>query len=168
MNSNRLLIYLVLGILISTYGCHCLGGDPEPIGLKCVEIDKVTKNFNFDILAKYRFNNEPIQSEGNATVIIDFYDYNLVEEQEDDICLYEVNSMKETYTENFDSNGKVTITLPATEFDNKWDNAYFTIFVHFPVSTDVDLFANTKYAVAKYDSDENYVVLFSYLSEDDL
>lgn len=171
MKIYTLPLYLFLLFLILTNGCLCENEDADADdGLTwkpCLNIDPVEKVFTFDVYAKYRILDEPIQSEGMVTVRVETDDYTLKEEK-DDKCKYEYDSHNYYFTENFNSVGKAVVKTSAFTFDNKYDKVYFKITVHFPHSTDVDQFANTRYGSAKYDSETSYVMTFSYISEYDL
>lgn len=160
-------------LLLLTNGCICEheygDADDEDLYVKpCAPVDPtVNKVFTFEIHGKYRTSGEPIQNEGSVTVGVEMDDYSLQSEM-DGQCKYKLDINKSYYTEDFDTGGKAVINTVGFNFDNKYDKLYFNITVHFPHSSDVDQFANTQYGTAKYDSENNYILFFSYISEYDL
>jgi hypothetical protein len=171
MRIFKLSVYLFLTFILITNGCLCENEDVDADdGLEwkpCVNIDPVAREFTFDVYAKYRALDEPMQSEGMVTVKVEMEDY-MLKEEKDGKCKYEYESTNYYFTENFNNVGKALVKTSAFTFDNENDRLNFAITVHLSSSTDVDQFANTRYGSAKYNSENSYVLVFSYISEYDL
>lgn len=171
MATSRMHIYFLFFLILIINGCNCGNADPDDdLVLKnCADIDKVSKKFTFEIYAKYRYNNEPIQNEGEVIVYATIIDYIYSKHHvNESFCFYEESVITDNYVKNFDQSGKAIITLDEFEFDNKYDRIFFYVQVSFPSTSDIEAFANTQYGAARYDSPESSVLFFSYKSDLDL
>jgi hypothetical protein len=170
MNIAKITLYGMLFSLLFVQGCDgCYGDAEEGVKLPCQNIDPISKEFTFEVYAKYRYNNQPIQGEGQATVVLTWEKYLFQDYHNQEICIYDVpDRVKFVFTQNFDESGKAIVKADPLLFKTKYDKAYFSVSVNFPHTSDIDQFINTEYGTAKFDSEETYILFFSYLSENDL
>jgi len=148
-----------------TGGCNC--NREEYWKAKCQEIEKVTKDFTFEIYAKYRSNNEPIPSEGRVRVHMTLVQYTL-ESEDNGICEYEINNIRFNAFGEFNHNGLAIITTREFEFKNEYDKVNIKVTVHFSDSFDRDQFVNSKYITVSHESSQYTIMDFNYLSKNDL
>jgi len=169
MKLIRIHFYLLFFLALIINGCDCYDDESQE-ELPCENLDEnKLKTFTFDIYATYRKNNQPIQSESHVVVYIEFYNYELFMYYSDaERCSYDYRREKFTKKKYFNESGHAIITTDKFEFDNKYDGIKFIIWINVPGSTDFDKSFNHKIIVAKYNSEEEYTLNFSYLSENDL
>ena len=165
MKIIRANIYFFLFLILITGGCDC---DEDEWKGKCLEIEKVTKSFTFEIWGKYRLNNEPIQSDGSVTLYISNTVYEKDGVTTDGNCKYLIHYNKYKATINFNEYGLAVITTREYVFDNKYDKIIIQFTVQFPDSTHPTDVANSKTITVNHESDEYTIMNFNYLSKNDL
>lgn len=161
MGFSRIHIYLLFFLILIVIGCNCKGERKKVNSIS--NVNAVSKTFTCEINAKYHHNNEPIQSEGKAIVIATIDDYTLVYSGE---ILSETHHYTSTvrYEKEFNQNGKAVITIDEFEFDTSGDKISIEVSTFFPTTSDVEISANTKFAMAYINSPEIFNFFFTGIS----